>query len=71
MEKLARGEEGEAIDYQALYDDIDNDRTRFYRAARKDLGIESGDFPPGRRWDFDLSRYAIELATSNRQSRRR
>jgi hypothetical protein len=68
MEKLARSEEDEAMDYQALYDDIDNDRTRFYQAARKDLGIQSGDIPFGGRWDLDLSRYTIgrqQRATEN------
>lgn len=60
MEKLARSEGDGAIDYQALYDDIDNDRTRFYQAARRDLGIESGDVPFGSRWDLDLSHYAIK-----------
>jgi hypothetical protein len=51
VEVLARGQQGDAIDYQALYGDIEQDRARFYQAARYDLGIDPGDVPLGGPWD--------------------
>lgn len=60
LEMLARGERADGIDTQALYDDIDTDRVRFYQAARQDLGIQSGDIPSGGPWDFDVTRYTVK-----------
>ena len=60
LEILARCEQADAVNYRALLDDIDSDRARFYQAARRDLGVQSGDVPLGGPWDLDVTRYAVE-----------
>jgi hypothetical protein len=51
IEFFARGERTDADQYDALQEQADADRTRFYEAARHDLGISSGEIPRGGRWD--------------------
>lgn len=51
IEFFARGEHTDAHQYDALQDQVDADRTRFYEAARRDLGISSGEVPGGGRWE--------------------
>ena len=51
MEFFARGERTDADQYHTLREDVDTDRARFYEAARRDLGITSGEAPRGGPWD--------------------
>ena len=58
IEFFARVERTDADQYDALQEQVDAlqeqvdaDRTRFYEAARHDLGISSGEVPRGGRWD--------------------
>lgn len=45
--EVARSESGDATDCSTLNDQIIEDRARFYAAARRDLGISSGDILDG------------------------
>lgn len=51
IELLARGERADAEEWDRLHEQMIEDRTRFYTAARRDLGIRSGDVPPGGPWE--------------------
>jgi hypothetical protein len=51
VERFARGERTDMDNWTALLDEIMADRDRFYKAAREDLGIDSGDLPPGGPWE--------------------
>ena len=52
LELFAGGELTDPDEYAALRADIDAGRERFYRAARHDLCISSGEIPPGGPWEF-------------------
>jgi hypothetical protein len=62
IEPFARGERADAHEYAALLAEIDTDRARFYRAARRDLGIRSGDVPSGGPWEIDSRSYTAAQA---------
>jgi hypothetical protein len=51
VERFARGIRTQADAWQPLLDEIEALRVAFYKAARKDLGIESGDVPAAGPWD--------------------
>lgn len=50
VERFARGERTDVGQWDSVLEDVIADRARFYTAARRDLGITSGDVPPGDRW---------------------
>ena len=50
-ERFARDERADMDSWDALQDQIMVDRDHFYRAARVDLGIASGDLPRGGPWE--------------------
>jgi hypothetical protein len=51
VERFARGERTDADEWHPLLDQIDTLRAAFYRAARQDLGITSGDIPSAGPWE--------------------
>ena len=51
VELFARGERTDSDEWTALHDGVVVDRARFYAAARRDLGIKSGDVPVGGPWE--------------------
>ena len=51
MEYFARGIVTDNSEWIALLDEVTAARTRFYDAARSDLGITSGQVPPSSRWE--------------------
>jgi hypothetical protein len=51
MYPFVHGENANLDEWNALFDEISAARTRFYEAARRDLGIKSGRLPPWRRWE--------------------
>jgi hypothetical protein len=53
LERYARGERADPDGYAVLRADIDADRARFYAAARRDLGIKSGNIPSGGPWELE------------------
>lgn len=53
VELFARGERTDLSQWDSLNEQVIDDRTRFYAAARRDLGIKSGDVPPGDPWEAD------------------
>lgn len=54
VELFARGERTDVDEWDAVLDEVIDARTRFYVEARRDLGIESGDVPPGEPWEAPL-----------------
>jgi hypothetical protein len=54
LELFARGTRTDADEYHAVQQDIIADRTRFYEAARRDLGIKSGAVPVGGPWEASM-----------------
>jgi hypothetical protein len=55
VERFARGERTDMDNWRALLDEVMADRDSFYKAAREDLGIASGDLPPGGPWDASVA----------------
>ncbi|HET9896320.1 MAG TPA: hypothetical protein VFQ44_15440 [Streptosporangiaceae bacterium] len=55
LEQHARGERNDPDDFAALRAGFNSDRTRFYAAARRDLGIRSGEIPAAEQWELDPS----------------
>lgn len=51
VERFARGQRTDTGQWDAVHDDINADRDRFYAAARQDLGITTGDVPRSERWE--------------------
>lgn len=51
VERFARGERTDAGRWDSITGAVIADRARFYAAARRDLGITSGDVPPGDPWE--------------------
>jgi hypothetical protein len=51
VERFARGQRTDTSQWDGVLADVIADRTRFYAAARQDLGITGGDIPPGGSWD--------------------
>jgi hypothetical protein len=49
-ERFARGERSDDGQWDSVLEDINVARTRFYAAARRDLGITSGTIPEGGPW---------------------
>lgn len=64
VELFARGERTDTDQWDCLMEDVIADRTRFYAAARRDLGIKSGDLPPGGPWEAEA------IPASGQQHRR-
>ena len=50
VERFARGQSTDSSQWDSVRTDVTADRDRFYGAARRDLGITSGDIPPGGPW---------------------
>ena len=50
VELFARGERDDVEELNTVHDQVIQDRDRFYAAARRDLGITSGDIPYGGPW---------------------
>lgn len=50
-ELFARGERSDPAEYEAVLDQVNADRARFYEAARNDLGIKTGKIPQGGLWE--------------------
>jgi hypothetical protein len=50
VERFARGERTDTGQWDAVLADINADRGRFYAAARRDLGISTGEVPLGEPW---------------------
>jgi hypothetical protein len=53
VELFARGTRTDAENLGPLLDTVITDRDRFYKAARVDLGITSGDIPHGGPWESE------------------
>jgi hypothetical protein len=53
VELFARGERTGVDQWNALREDVNADRARFYAEARRDLGIKSGDLPFGGPWQAE------------------
>ena len=51
VERFARGQRTGTDQWDALHDEVNADRGRFYAAARRDLGITTGDIPLGESWE--------------------
>jgi hypothetical protein len=51
VELFARGARTDVDEYDNLLQEVIADRTRFYEAARRDLGIMSGAVPVGGPWE--------------------
>ena len=51
VELFARGMRTDADEYGTVLQQVIADRTRFYEAARRDLGITSGSVPVGGPWE--------------------
>lgn len=54
VELFARGIRTDTDEYDNVLQEVIADRTRFYEAARRDLGIRSGAVPVGGPWDAVL-----------------
>jgi hypothetical protein len=50
VERFARGERTDMDQLDSVLEDVNDDRVRFYAAARHDLGITSGAIPYGGPW---------------------
>jgi hypothetical protein len=51
MQKFVRNNRTDVGEWKTLFVDVDAARTRFYEAARRDLGIRGGPLPPGGPWE--------------------
>jgi hypothetical protein len=51
VERFARGQRTDTDQWDAVHGDINADRDRFYAAARRDLGITTGDVPRSEPWE--------------------
>jgi len=51
VELFARGERTDTDKWEGVLEDVIKDRARFHAAVRQDLGITSGDVPPGDPWE--------------------
>lgn len=68
VERFARGQRTDTEHFQALPDNVNADRHRFYATARHDLGISSGDVPERGPWESDTDPASEPPATSATQS---
>jgi len=53
VELFARGTRTDTRNRESVLDTVITDRDRFYKAARDDLGITSGDIPHGNPWESE------------------
>jgi hypothetical protein len=53
IERFARGDRTDTAELDSVHAQVNADRDRFYAAARRDLGIRTGDLPVGGPWDAD------------------
>lgn len=51
VERFALGQRTDTGQWDAVHEEINADRGRFYAAARRDLGITTGDIPMGESWE--------------------
>jgi len=56
VELFARGKRTDVNEWDTVLAEVIVDRASFYAAARRDLGIESGDVPPGEPWEAPATR---------------
>jgi hypothetical protein len=68
MEVIARGIRTDETAWTALLDKVDDARTRFYEAARRDLGITSGRVPHADRWEGRIPRMGSGEGSSEASS---
>ena len=64
LELFARGTRADAGHWDSLNEDVNADRDLFYAAARRDLGITSGEIPHGGAWIPDSGQAAESSVTA-------
>ncbi len=64
MELFARGERSDPAEWAGLLAEVAAARTRFYDAARRDLGVKGGNIPVAARWEGPPTLASPENGTS-------